>query len=419
PKPDGSSRFILNLKKLNEFIKTNHFKLEYVRTARDLLRHPYCFMTTLDLKDAYYLVSIKNSSKKYLRFIFSGVLYEFTCLPFGLCTAPYVFTKLMNPVISLLREKGYLSVVYIDDFLLIGYNKQECLSNIQKTILLLESLGFIINKQKSNFEPSHKQKFLGFILNSANMRIELPKAKKTNFASFIGILGSLCPAARYGWVYMKNLEREKFLALEKNLNWWKQNMNKIFMPIKNHKFTLEIFSDASLTGWGASCGNNKANGFWNIQERNNPINFLELKAAFFGLKCFACKLNNCDILLRIDNTTAIAYINRMGGIQFENLSYISKCIWKWCEQRNIFIYASYISSKDNTIADYESRRLEPETEYCLSPFAFNRLCTKFGYPEVDLFASRTNTKCNKYVSWKKDPGSFAVDAFTLDWEKFF
>ena len=68
PKPDGSNCFILNLKNLNEYIETEHFKLEDLRTARDLLDQG-SFMVTLDLKDAYYAVPIAESSKKYLRFL--------------------------------------------------------------------------------------------------------------------------------------------------------------------------------------------------------------------------------------------------------------------------------------------------------------------------------------------------------------
>ncbi len=86
PKPDGSNCFILNLKKLNSFISTEHFKLEDIRTACDLLQ-PNWFMATIDLRDAYYLVSIADASKKFLRFLFDGQLYEFNCLPFGLNTA--------------------------------------------------------------------------------------------------------------------------------------------------------------------------------------------------------------------------------------------------------------------------------------------------------------------------------------------
>ncbi|KAI8432187.1 hypothetical protein MSG28_004646 [Choristoneura fumiferana] len=44
--------------------------------------------------------------RKYLRFMFNDSLYEFNCLPFGLATAPYAFTKLLKPVMEFLREQG-------------------------------------------------------------------------------------------------------------------------------------------------------------------------------------------------------------------------------------------------------------------------------------------------------------------------
>lgn len=453
PKPDGTYRFILNLKKLNTFINTTHFKLEDIRTARDLMQ-PNCHMATLDLKDAFHLVPIADTFKKYLRFLFNEQVYEFNCLPFGLNTAPYVFTKLMKPVITFLRELGILCVIYLDDILLFENTKQQCTNNVQVTRELLEKLGFVINETKSQLEPNTKQKFLGFILNTDEMKIELPFEKREKiekilkkfkvnsvhtireFASLIGTLTSCCLAAKYGWAHVKDLEREKFLALENNngnfnariklsnrvkddLDWWKINIPHTFNPISSPKIVKEIFTDASLLGWGASCTNETAHGFWNNHERKMNINILELKAALFGLKCFAKDPTNCDILLRIDNTTAISYINRMGGIKFENLNFLAKSIWTWCEKRNIWIYASYISSKENTVADHESRRLETEIEYSLSHKAFKQICSTFGNPEIDIFASRINAKCAKYISWKPDPGSITVDAFTIKWDNLF
>lgn len=233
------------------------------------------------------------------------------------------------------------------------------------------------------------------------MKVELPESKRRRishqikgmkiskaysireFASFIGSLGACYPAVKYGWVYMKDLEREKWLALKANndnfeaqmvvsanvkedLRWWKANIWEAYSPIKVSQFDLEIFSDASLSGWGACCNTNRAHGHWTAEDRKHHINYLELTAEFFGLKCFASEKRNCDLLLRIDNTTAISYINRMGGIQYEELSKIAKDIWKWCERRNIWIFASYIKSEENSIADFESRRLERETEYELN-----------------------------------------------------
>ncbi|XP_033222710.1 uncharacterized protein LOC117176563 [Belonocnema kinseyi] len=109
----------------------------------------------------------------------------------------------------------------------------------------------------------------------------------------------------------------------------------------------------------------------------------------------------------------------MGGVQYEDLNKISKEIWQWCEERNIWIFASYISSKDNFEANAESRKLEPETEVELSIPAFNKIVKTFRNPETDLFASRTNSKCIRYISWKRDPGSEAIDAFTLNWSSVF
>lgn len=453
PKPDGSYRLILNLKGLNKFITTEHFKLEDGKTVQKLITSE-CFMATIDLKDAYHLIRVKDSDRKFLRFFFEGELYEYTCLPFGLSTAPYTFTKLLKPVMTKLREENYLSVIYLDDLLVFGTSYAKCLKNVENTCSLLESLGFILNKNKSNLIPSTRCKYLGFIYDSKKMTLELPDEKKENlkkliekfekkqtciireFSGFIGTLGSCCPTLKYGWSHMKAFEREKFLALKKNsdnyesrmtlsndlqidFDWWKSHVEKTSCPIKQFKPVIEIFSDASSSGWGVYCNANRTHGNWSNEEKLLHINYLELLAAFFGLKCFAKNLKNCDVLLRIDNTTAIAYINKMGGIQFQNLSNLAKEIWKWCEHRQIWIFASYISSKENIEADWESRRLEPETEYSLSQIAFLDIVKQFGTPEVDLFATRINAKCDLYVSWGRDPGSMAVDAFTLNWSKYF
>lgn len=95
PKPDGTHRLILNLKKLNEFVAAEHFTIEDWKVAKRLI-DPHDYMATLDLKDAYYLVPIKKKDRKFLRFLYRGELFEFTCLLFGLNVAPYVFTKLLK-----------------------------------------------------------------------------------------------------------------------------------------------------------------------------------------------------------------------------------------------------------------------------------------------------------------------------------
>lgn len=113
-KTDGGKRFVLNLKPLNCFIKAPHFKMEDTRTALKLI-YKDSYLTKIDLKDAFFSVPVHKNYRKYLRFLHCGTLYEFNVLPFGLSTAPYVFTKLLKPFLSYLRSKNILCVGYIDD----------------------------------------------------------------------------------------------------------------------------------------------------------------------------------------------------------------------------------------------------------------------------------------------------------------
>ena len=72
-------------------------------------------MATIDLKDAYYSVSVDKGNRKYLRFTWNNQLFQFTCLPNGSSSAPRIFTKLMKPVYSTLCCKGFENVGYIGD----------------------------------------------------------------------------------------------------------------------------------------------------------------------------------------------------------------------------------------------------------------------------------------------------------------
>lgn len=160
---------------------------------------------------------------------------------------------------------------------------------------------------------------------------------------------------------------------------------------------MEIFSDASKMGCGACYQGHKANGFWTEWERTQHINWLELCAAFYALKCFAKHKSNCNILLRIDNITAIACVNKMGSTRYIHLNSITRMIWDWCEIRGLFIFASYINTKDNITADFLSRNKASTTEFELNEKSFLLIIKTYDIPDIDLFASKANAKCLKYV----------------------
>lgn len=146
-------------------------------------------MCKIDLQDAYFLVPIAKQHKKYLRFEFNGSIYEYNCMPFGLNVAPFVFTKLMKPIITALRARGFRSVIYLDDILLLGRTYNEAHINTVSTLRLFISLGFVPNYKKSVLIPVQKIQYLGFVYDSTDMTISIPQGKIKNILNLSKILG--------------------------------------------------------------------------------------------------------------------------------------------------------------------------------------------------------------------------------------
>ncbi|CAC5420573.1 unnamed protein product [Mytilus coruscus] len=135
------------------------------------------FMLKIDLKKAYSVLSISQNHRKFLRFKWEGTLFEYTALPFGLAEGPRLFTKIMKPVIDILRRMGVRMIIYLDDILLMAENPQKLEIHRNSTLFLLQKLGFLINWKKSSLNPTQKIEFLGFLINSVEMMFYLPTEK--------------------------------------------------------------------------------------------------------------------------------------------------------------------------------------------------------------------------------------------------
>ena len=166
---------------------------------------------------------------------------------------------------------------------------------------------------------------------------------------------------------------------------------------------LTIDSDASLTGWGAVCQNQRTGGPWSQTECRMHINCLELLAATLAVHTFLKNKSRVSVLLRLDNTMALAYINNLGGTVSKELVDLAKNLWMWCLKRNIHITAQHLPGVQNQIADAESQTMMDQSDWRLNPVLFRRIVSHFGLIEVDLCASRLTTQCQAYFSWRTDP----------------
>ena len=160
-KQDRRIRLIINLKKLNKYVKYEHFKMDNIKSVLNLVT-PNCFMCTIDLKDANYSVKINEEFQCYLKFQWKGRLLKFTCYPNGLGPCPRRFTKVPC---SDLRMRGIPNSAFIDDI----FTKEDLTQSVNKMlkniVTTFEQLGYVIHPIKSQLTPKQEVVSLGFIIN--------------------------------------------------------------------------------------------------------------------------------------------------------------------------------------------------------------------------------------------------------------
>ena len=112
PKKTGDLWPVINLSTLNCHMVVPHLKMETQGSVRSAIRSQE-WTVSIDIRDAYLHVPMHQAVRKYLRFVVNKQVYQFTCLPFGLATSPREFTKLLQPVVALLRQQGVKLHVYL------------------------------------------------------------------------------------------------------------------------------------------------------------------------------------------------------------------------------------------------------------------------------------------------------------------
>ena len=153
----GKLRPVLNLRYLNQYLHVLTFKYEDLRVAA-LLFDAEEYFFKFDLKSGYHHVDIHPDYHTYLGFQWvtkgEAYYYVFTELPFGLSTACYLFTKIMRPLIRYWRGRGLKAIVYLDDGIAAVKGKEEALVESARVKQDIENAGFVINGEKSIWEPS-------------------------------------------------------------------------------------------------------------------------------------------------------------------------------------------------------------------------------------------------------------------------
>ena len=113
---------------------------------------------------------------------------------------------------------------------------------------------------------------------------------------------------------------------------------------------------------------------------------LELKAGLFGLQSllpFPCH----HVRMMVDNTTAVACVNKMGTSHSKHCNMITKQIWDFCIEKESG-YWLHVPGRENVVVDLESRKINYDTEWKLNTELLQQALQVLGVnPNLDLFAS--------------------------------
>ena len=128
---------------------------------------------------------------------------------------------------------------------------------------------------------------------------------------------------------------------------------------KTHPETRNRHRDSDrlpLTGWGAACQEDKASGSWSHEEKQQHINFLQLKSAFLEIKLYAKP--GTHVLIQTDNRTELRFLNKYRGIHSLTLCNFAIEILTYTMQRQFLVTEEYIPGKENNTTDILSRLVD-------------------------------------------------------------
>ena len=193
PKPDGSSRFCVDYRRLNGITVRDSYPLPRMDDYLDSLGEARVF-TTLDCNSGYWQIPIREADRNKTAFTCHSGMYQFIRMPFGLTNAPATFQRTIDILLS--RFKWQTCLVYLDDIIIFSKDKPSHLHHLSQILKALHRAGVTIKLSKCTFFKD-SVKYLGHIIRPGTLEIDTIRTKalkeakhprnKTELRSFLGL----------------------------------------------------------------------------------------------------------------------------------------------------------------------------------------------------------------------------------------
>ena len=453
PKASGKLRMIIDMRLANKYVDAPTFRYEDVDAFLPLIEngdHAY----TLDLKAAFHHIVVHKQHRPLLGCQWRGRLYRFRVLPFGCSASPYLLTSMLKPTLTKLRDKyGARIAMYMDD--LAGLVRPGDTTARDNVVATLNSLGWVIEHDKSVLDPAPRIQFLGFEIfcgddngppsirctakrrrNTLDALRRIMRARRVTARQAARVAGLCTSMARGINVPVRSLLGGLFEAIRTAPTWdavvqlpehayadlaWFRSALSSWQGQRLHTppADLHIYTDASGSGWGATAPFDDTipdmAGFWQHGAAMSS-NMRELSTVLLALQQTRSAIAGRNIHVFTDNVVSAAYVNRFGG-RARHLDAVARKIFELISDAGCTVRASYTPGLSNdhiTRAD-ELSRLNPKHEWELTRAAFDRVNRAYGPLVVDRFATRDNAKLPTFNTRYYDPQANGTDALSCNW----
>lgn len=392
---------------INDFISHEDYTLHYI-SVDDIVQYlsqfePGAQMAKLDLEDAFKHIPVRPEDWELLGTTWytmddngnkRKIYLVDLVLPFGMRSSPKLFDDFATALEYIMCKNGATYVNhYLDDYITVGPPASDmCQRNLDIMLDTCKYVNFSVNPAKV-VGPSTTLEFLGIVIDTINLELRISEERladtmcelreweyklhctKRELLSLIGKLTFLSRVVTSGRSFVRRMiELSKQAAhlhykltldseFREDLRWWlaylpKWNGVSLFKDqYWSSNINLHLFTDASNLGIGAYF-----RGAWflepfmgeNAKHATRSINWREMYALVKAAAVWGKDLANKKVLFHSDNMTVVSVL-QSGTSKNGELMKLVRGLFYICAKNNFECSATYISTKENSVADALSR----------------------------------------------------------------